>query len=55
MQFEHELDREEDGRWIAQVVNVPGAMAYGKTSEEALSAAKAIALSLNFTWAVDQQ
>ena len=24
-----ELDREEDGRWIAEVVDIPGALAYG--------------------------
>ncbi len=44
MRFEVEFDREDDGRWIAEIVNLPGAMAYGSTREEALAAAEAIAL-----------
>lgn len=39
-----ETDREDDGRWIAEVTDIPGAMAYGDTREEAVSKAKAIAL-----------
>lgn len=39
-----ELDQEEDGRWIAEVVDIPGALAYGATPEEAKAKAKAIAL-----------
>jgi predicted RNase H-like HicB family nuclease len=31
-----EVEREEDGRWIAEVVDLPGVLAYGKTREEAL-------------------
>jgi len=30
-QFTVEVDREDDGRWIAEVVEVPGVMAYGYT------------------------
>ncbi len=44
MQFQVEFDREEDGRWIAEIVNLPGAMAYGTTREQALAAVEAIAL-----------
>jgi predicted RNase H-like HicB family nuclease len=44
MRFEVEFDREDDGRWIAEIVNLPGAMAYGATREEALAAVEAIAL-----------
>ncbi len=44
MRFEVEFDREDDGRWIAEIVNLPGAMAYGATKEEALAAVEAIAL-----------
>lgn len=44
MRFEVEFDREEDGRWIAEIVNLPGAMAYGDTKETALAAVEAIAL-----------
>lgn len=39
-----ELDREEHGRWIAEVVEIPGALAYGDTSGEAKAKAQAIAL-----------
>ena len=39
-----ELDCEDDGRWIADVVALPGAMAYGTTREEAIARAEAIAL-----------
>ncbi|HZD48699.1 MAG TPA: type II toxin-antitoxin system HicB family antitoxin [Silvibacterium sp.] len=44
MRFEVEFDREDDGRWIAEVVNLPGALAYGETKEMALAAVEAIAL-----------
>ena len=39
-----ELDQEEDGRWIAEVVDIPGALAYGATPEQAKAKAQAIAL-----------
>ena len=39
-----ELELEEDGRWIADVTDLPGVMAYGKTRDEALAAVKALAL-----------
>jgi len=38
-----EIDREVDGRWIADVIDVPGAMAYGSTRDEAVKHAVAIA------------
>jgi predicted RNase H-like HicB family nuclease len=42
--FEGELDREADGRWIADVEAVPGALAFGATEEEATATALAVAL-----------
>lgn len=39
-----EVDREEDGRWIAEVPDLPGVMTYGRTRDEAISKAKALAL-----------
>jgi predicted RNase H-like HicB family nuclease len=39
-----EIDREEDGRWIAEVVDLPGVMVYGDTREQAISRVKALAL-----------
>jgi predicted RNase H-like HicB family nuclease len=37
-----ETEREEDGRWIAEYVNYPGALAYGKTRKEAIANARKI-------------
>jgi len=39
-----ELDLEEDGRWIAEVPDIPGAMAYGQSRHEAIKKVEAIAL-----------
>jgi predicted RNase H-like HicB family nuclease len=39
-----EVEREEDGRWIAEVVELPGVLAYGPTREEAIERAKALSL-----------
>ena len=39
-----EIDREEDGRWIAEVPALPGVLAYGDTREHAAASAKALAL-----------
>ena len=44
MRLSLEIEREEDGRWIADVVELPGALAYGSTRDEALAAAQALAL-----------
>jgi len=42
--FAVEVEREEDGRWIVEIPNIPGAMAYGTTKAEALRRAYAVAL-----------
>jgi len=39
-----EVEREEDGRWIAEVPDLPGVMVYGITRSEAISKAEALAL-----------
>jgi len=39
-----EIDKEEDGRWIAEVPDLPGVLAYGATQEKAVARAKALAL-----------
>ena len=39
-----EIEREDDGRWIAEVQDLPGVMAYGQTREEAISKVEALAL-----------
>jgi len=37
-------EREEDGRWIAEVVELPGVLVYGNDVREAIVKAKALAL-----------
>jgi len=39
-----EIEREEDGRWLAEVPQLPGVLAYGSTSDEAMSRAEVLAL-----------
>jgi predicted RNase H-like HicB family nuclease len=39
-----EIEREDDGRWIAEVPELPGVMAYGHSRNEAVSKAEALAL-----------
>jgi len=39
-----EIEREDDGRWIAEVPDLSGVMTYGQTREEAISRVKALAL-----------
>ena len=41
-----ELDREEDGRWIAEAVELPGVMCYGATREEAISNTEKLAIEV---------
>jgi predicted RNase H-like HicB family nuclease len=42
--YKIETERETDGRWIAEIVDVPGVMAYGATEKEAMASAQALAL-----------
>lgn len=39
-----EIEREDDDRWIAEVSDLPGVLAYGKTREEAIAKVEALAL-----------
>ena len=39
-----ELDREEDGRWIADVPDLPGVLVYGNAKQDALAKVQALAL-----------
>jgi predicted RNase H-like HicB family nuclease len=41
-----ELDREEDGRWIAEALELPGVMCYGQTRDEAVSNAERLAIEI---------
>ncbi len=44
MQFTIEVEREEDGRWIAEIAEIPGAMTYGTSRGEAVARVEALAL-----------
>jgi predicted RNase H-like HicB family nuclease len=39
-----EFEQEDDGRWIADVIDIPGVTVYGATPEEAMKHAQALAL-----------
>jgi len=42
--YKIETKLETDGRWIAEIVDVPGVLAYGATEKEAMASAQALAL-----------
>ena len=42
--FRVETEQETDGRWLAEVVELPGVLAYGSRQEEAVSRVQALAL-----------
>jgi predicted RNase H-like HicB family nuclease len=44
MQLTLEIEREDDGRWMAEVPQLPGVLAYGSTADEAMSRAEVLAL-----------
>ena len=39
-----EIENEEDGRWIAEVMELPGVLAYGRSRTEAVDRVQALAL-----------
>jgi len=40
--FNFETEQEIDGRWIAEIIDVPGVMCYGNTREDAVLKAQAL-------------
>ena len=46
MNLKFEVEQETDGRWIAEVMDYPGVMAYGDSAEEAIARVKALALRI---------
>ena len=44
MNFTIQHEREEDGRWLAEVPELPGVLAYGATADEAMAKAEVLAL-----------
>jgi predicted RNase H-like HicB family nuclease len=41
-----DLDREEDGRWIAEALEIPGVMCYGETRDDAISNVERLAIEV---------
>ena len=44
MHYSVETEREEDGRWIAEIDAIPGALCYGASHDEAIARVEALAL-----------
>ncbi len=44
MHFNIECEREEDGRWLAEVIGLPGVLAYGATRDQAIAKAESLGL-----------
>ena len=42
--FKVEVEQEEDGRWLAEVLELPGILAYGQSQDAAMSKVQALAL-----------
>ena len=42
--FTIEIEQEDDARWIAEVLEIPGALVYGVTADDALAKVQALAL-----------
>jgi predicted RNase H-like HicB family nuclease len=42
-EFIVDIEREDDGRWIGEVTDLPGALCYGATRDEAVAKAKNLA------------
>ncbi len=44
MHLNVEIEQEEDGRWLAEVPDLPGALAYGESRDQAVARVEALAL-----------
>ena len=44
MNLRIDLEQEDDGRWVAEIVDLSGVMAYGKDRKQALALVQALAL-----------
>ena len=44
MKLTLEVEQEEDGRWVAEVPELPGVLVYGDSREKAIAGAEALAL-----------
>ncbi len=44
MNYTIEIEQEEDGRYIAEIINLPGVLVYEKTQDEAMTKVQALGL-----------
>ena len=44
MNYKIEIEREDDGRWIAEVPELPGVLTYGTSRDDAIARVQALAL-----------
>lgn len=44
MPFKIDTEQEEDGRWIAEILDLPGVLSYGSSREEAIMRVQTLAL-----------
>ena len=44
MKFSIDFEREDDGRWLAEIPELPGVVAYGSSADEAMGKAEILAL-----------
>jgi predicted RNase H-like HicB family nuclease len=44
MNYKIEIEQEEDGRYIAEIVELPGVLVYGNSQQEAMAKVQALAL-----------
>jgi predicted RNase H-like HicB family nuclease len=44
MEYKLECEQEDDGRWLAEIPQIPGVLAYGSSPEEAMARAEILAL-----------
>lgn len=44
MKLNIEIEQEKDGRWLAEIPELPGTMVYGQTRKEAIAHVKALSL-----------
>ena len=44
MNYTIECEEEDDGRWLAEVIELPGVLTYGDTKDEAIMRAETLAL-----------
>lgn len=46
MQLSIEVEQEEDGRWLSEVLELPGVLAYGQSRAEAIANSQVLALRI---------